>query len=126
MSDSPPQRCHATRECCYYHVHSIGCASCGAKSLPQDFRLDCFLRRGEAWRCPKFVNFGNSFSFGQTEFHIFQRHRFAFAIRPERQFTGEMRLTADLINSSLSYLNPNKERELDLRGAFLKRADTTL
>ena len=29
-----------------------------------------------------------------------------------------MRLTADLINSSLSYLNPLKERELDLRGAF--------
>ncbi|TKA62201.1 U2 small nuclear ribonucleoprotein A' [Cryomyces minteri] len=27
-----------------------------------------------------------------------------------------MRLTADLINSSLSYLNPLKERELDLRG----------
>jgi hypothetical protein len=38
----------------------------------------------------------------------------------------KMRLTADLINSSLSYLNPNKERELDLRGAFLERADTTL
>jgi len=34
-----------------------------------------------------------------------------------------MRLTADLINNSLSYLNPLKERELDLRGA-LKRADT--
>jgi len=27
-----------------------------------------------------------------------------------------MRLTADLINNSLSYLNPLKERELDLRG----------
>lgn len=27
-----------------------------------------------------------------------------------------MRLTAELINSSLSYLNPLKERELDLRG----------
>lgn len=36
-----------------------------------------------------------------------------------------MRLTADLINNSLSYLNPLKERELDLRGTF-KRADTTL
>jgi len=31
-----------------------------------------------------------------------------------------MRLTADLINNSLSYLNPLKERELDLRGAFGK------
>jgi len=27
-----------------------------------------------------------------------------------------MRLTAELINSSLSYLNPLNERELDLRG----------
>ena len=33
-----------------------------------------------------------------------------------------MRLTPDLINSSLSYLNPLKERELDLRGEFLPRA----
>jgi hypothetical protein len=31
-----------------------------------------------------------------------------------------MRLTAELINNSLSYLNPLKERELDLRGAFEK------
>lgn len=30
-----------------------------------------------------------------------------------------MRLTTELIQSSLSYLNPLKERELDLRGAFL-------
>jgi hypothetical protein len=37
-----------------------------------------------------------------------------------------MRLTADLIRDSLSYLNPLMERELDLRGAFLKRADATL
>ena len=29
-----------------------------------------------------------------------------------------MRLTAELIEQSLSYLNPLKERELDLRGAF--------
>jgi hypothetical protein len=29
-----------------------------------------------------------------------------------------MRLTADLIQSSLSYLNPLRERELDLRGAY--------
>ena len=29
-----------------------------------------------------------------------------------------MRLTAELIQSSLSYLNPLKERELDLRGTF--------
>jgi len=37
-----------------------------------------------------------------------------------------MRLTAELITSSLSYLNPLKERELDLRGALstlLKRAE---
>lgn len=32
-----------------------------------------------------------------------------------------MRLTADLINNSLSYLNPLKERELDLRGMSEKR-----
>jgi len=40
--------------------------------------------------------------------------------------TTTMRLTAELITSSLSYLNPLKERELDLRGAFatcLKRAE---
>ena len=38
-----------------------------------------------------------------------------------------MRLTVELINNALSYLNPLKERELDLRGACkLKRADTTL
>jgi U2 small nuclear ribonucleoprotein A' len=30
-----------------------------------------------------------------------------------------MRLTAELIKDSLSYLNPLKERELDLRGAFV-------
>lgn len=39
--------------------------------------------------------------------------------------TATMRLTAELIQSSLSYLNPLKERELDLRGAYsLKRTDT--
>lgn len=38
-----------------------------------------------------------------------------------------MRLTPDLIKSSLSYLNPLKERELDLRGMFGKSRyyDTT-
>jgi hypothetical protein len=36
-----------------------------------------------------------------------------------------MRLTTELIKDSLSYLNPLKERELDLRGAFLKRTDAT-
>jgi hypothetical protein len=39
-----------------------------------------------------------------------------------------MRLTAELIQNSLSYLNPLNERELDLRGALyeLERTDTTL
>ncbi|CCD52785.1 hypothetical protein BofuT4_uP002320.1 [Botrytis cinerea T4] len=32
-----------------------------------------------------------------------------------------MRLTADLIQSSLSYLNPLKERELDLRATRRNR-----
>lgn len=36
-----------------------------------------------------------------------------------------VRLTADLIQNSLSYLNPLKERELDLRGAFTERTDAT-
>ena len=47
---------------------------------------------------------------------------------PSRRPAGTMRLTAELIQTSLSYLNPLKERELDLRGASdkLKRADTTL
>lgn len=30
-----------------------------------------------------------------------------------------MRLTAELIQNSLSYINPLKERELDLRGAYM-------
>jgi hypothetical protein len=33
-----------------------------------------------------------------------------------------MRLTAELIRESLSYLNPVKERELDLRGAFIEKS----
>lgn len=33
-----------------------------------------------------------------------------------------MRLTADLINNSLSYLNPLKERELDLRGMSAEKS----
>ncbi|KAI9660225.1 MAG: U2 snRNP complex subunit [Alyxoria varia] len=37
-----------------------------------------------------------------------------------------MRLTADLINSSLSYLNPLKERELDLRESFSLQTSGTL
>lgn len=36
--------------------------------------------------------------------------------------TAIMRLTADLINSSLSYLNPLKERELDLRGESTEKS----
>src|SRR4051812_33082993 len=103
----------------------LSCPQHWVCKLAQVFRLDCFSRRAKLGAA-QVRELSKFLSFGQTEFHIFQRHRFAFAIRPERQFTGEMRLTADLINSSLSYLNPNKERELDLRGAFLKRADTTL
>ena len=34
-----------------------------------------------------------------------------------------MRLTAELIRDSLSYLNPLKERELDLRGGFTTWGD---
>ena len=34
-----------------------------------------------------------------------------------------MRLTAELIQNSLSYLNPLKERELDLRGAYQAEKD---
>ena len=33
-----------------------------------------------------------------------------------------MRLTAELIQTSLSYLNPLKERELDLRGASAEKS----
>lgn len=32
-----------------------------------------------------------------------------------------MRLTAELINNSLSYINPLNERELDLRGTHIPR-----
>jgi hypothetical protein len=42
-----------------------------------------------------------------------------------RKNTAIMRLTTDLINNSLSFINCLTERELDLRGA-LKRTDTTL
>jgi hypothetical protein len=59
-------------------------------------------------------------------FHKSEGQTSTFHTAPYQLPAGKMRLTADLINSSLSYLNPNKERELDLRGAFLKRADTTL
>ena len=41
------------------------------------------------------------------------------------QYTAKMRLTTDLINNSLSFINCLTERELDLRGA-LKGTDTTL
>ena len=40
-----------------------------------------------------------------------------------------MRLSIDLVQNSLSYLNPLKERELDLRGIvapITRRTDTTL
>jgi U2 small nuclear ribonucleoprotein A' len=37
-----------------------------------------------------------------------------------------MRLTAELIENSLSYLNPLKERELDLRGAYCPEKNTVL
>ena len=40
----------------------------------------------------------------------------------QRIESAKMRLTAELIQNSLSYLNPLKERELDLRGA-LKQAE---
>lgn len=36
--------------------------------------------------------------------------------KPPNASTAKMRVTADLINNSLSYINPLKERELDLRG----------
>ena len=52
--------------------------------------------------------------------------RFVFIIRthlsrsflpdPSSNRVFKMRLTAELINNSLSYLNPLNERELDLRG----------
>jgi hypothetical protein len=42
-----------------------------------------------------------------------------------RATTANMRLTTDLINNSLSFINCLTERELDLRGA-LERTDTTL
>lgn len=35
---------------------------------------------------------------------------------PQHSSTCTMRLTTELLTSSLSYLNPLKERELDLRG----------
>jgi hypothetical protein len=80
----------------------------------------------EAWRRPKFRVLSKFLYLFKLNFTSSKDIDLPFAIRLERWFISEMRLTADLINSSLSYLNPNKERELDLRGAFLKRADTTL
>jgi hypothetical protein len=36
-----------------------------------------------------------------------------------------MRLTVDLLQNSLSYINPLKERELDLRGMFTRALKRT-
>lgn len=58
---------------------------------------------------------------------IYILHSLSIGPEHEVQYLATMRLTVDLINNSLSYLNPLKERELDLRGAYrLKGADTTL
>lgn len=52
----------------------------------------------------------------------FVQHRFSSACisvvvsSPASQLTYAMRLTVELIENSLSYINPLKERELDLRG----------
>lgn len=58
--------------------------------------------------------------------HIYDAH-------PHRELTSDthdaMRLTAELVHHSLSYLNPLKERELDLRGTTIpchERTDTIL
>lgn len=51
------------------------------------------------------------------------------SLEPGLRESPTMRLTVELIHNSLSYLNPLKERELDLRGAYfamLKRTDATL
>ena len=48
----------------------------------------------------------------------FCRHDWWTAAQPSSQ--TKMRLTADLIQNSLSYINPLLERELDLRGVFPK------
>lgn len=46
-------------------------------------------------------------------------------LRALLDYIAGMRLTTDLINGSLSFINCLTERELDLRGA-LKRTDATL
>ena len=67
----------------------------------------------------------NPFSLSQITRTPLSSHLKKAPSEPYAAFT--MRLTAELIQNSLSYLNPLKERELDLRGAYkLKRADTTL
>lgn len=45
-----------------------------------------------------------------------RRTLFADLFQVTQYRAATMRLTAELINNSLSYLNPLKERELDLRG----------
>ena len=52
------------------------------------------------------------------------RFLFTSSVRRPFKFTT-MRLTTELINSSLSFINCITEREVDLRGTS-KRADTTL
>lgn len=48
----------------------------------------------------------------------FRTHSIRQGIKKYHHHTASMRLTSELIQSSLSYLNPLKERELDLRGAY--------
>lgn len=43
-----------------------------------------------------------------------------FNLRPRHNHAAKMRLTTDLINNSLSFINCLTERELDLRGAYGK------
>ena len=58
----------------------------------------------------------NPFSISQTNRTPLLSHLKNASPEPYTPFT--MRLTAELIQTSLSYLNPLKERELDLRGAY--------
>ncbi|KAL8726590.1 MAG: hypothetical protein Q9166_006625 [cf. Caloplaca sp. 2 TL-2023] len=59
-------------------------------------------------------------SFGTSHILPFLTHLpqagWFLVLRPILNVTATMRLTAELIQNSLSYLNPLKERELDLRG----------
>ena len=88
-----------------------------------------YLIRSKSWHRPRISSAGKSKSQQHPTFTTPQIFACSTVYLPAyantRYHVATMRLTTDLINNSLSFINCLQERELDLRGA-LKRTDTTL